>query len=143
MMDRSDMSIETLIQRSGQQATITAEAPTGQVPPQDAAGGANRSDANWVAVASGVPCLLNIASSALKSFGSARSDARANVIDVRIYFYSDPVEPGGISTRHRVTVTAPGHGGQRVIGIYAVQGVTDPNSLGRIIQVDCERIRTP
>jgi hypothetical protein len=136
------MSIESLIQNSGQQATITAEAPDRQVPRQDAAGGADRSDPNWVTVASGVPCLLNTSSSSLQAFGSHRNMERAAVIDARIYFITDPV-PSGISSRNRITVTAPGTGGPRVLGIYAVQGVKDPNSLGRIFQVDCERVRVP
>lgn len=137
------MSISSLISRSGMQATITAEAPDGQVPAQDALGGADRSDGNWVTVVSGVPCLLNTSSSSLAAFfGSGRNDARANVIDARIYFLSDPV-PSGISTRNRVTVTQQGTGGIRTLGVWSVQGVVDPNSMGRIFQVDCERIRTP
>ena len=55
---RDGSSFEALIEDSGQQALITCEAPDGQVPPQDALGGADRSDANWVTVASGVPCLV-------------------------------------------------------------------------------------
>jgi hypothetical protein len=136
------MSLESLISESGLQATITAECPDGQVVGQDGTGAADRSDTNWVAVASGVPCLLNTTSSSLQAFGSKRNDARMAVIDARIYFVCDPV-PSGISTRHRVTVVAPGTGGPRVLGVYAVQGITDPNSMGRIFQVDCERVRTP
>jgi hypothetical protein len=137
------MSIESLISRGGQQATITAEAPDGQVPAQDALGGADRSDANWILVASGVPCLLNTTSSTLSAFGGARNDARANVISARIYFAGDPV-PSGISTRHRITITDMGAGGPRSLGLYAVQGANQP-VLGSqtIIQVDCERLRTP
>lgn len=133
------MSVESLIDNSGQQASITAEAPDGQVPAQTAMGGADRSDANWVTVADGVPCLVRTRSSAL-SYG--RDDERAAVIDARIYFAADPV-PSGISSRHRITVTVAGTGGPRVLGIYDVQGVVDPNSMGRIFEVDCERIRTP
>jgi hypothetical protein len=136
------MSLESLINESGQQATITAEAPDGQLPAQDATGAADRSDDNWVTVADGVPCLVNTRSSTLEARGSKRNDGRANVIDARIYFAADPV-PSGVSTRHRVTVTVPGAGGPRALGVYAVQGVVDPNSMSRIFQVDCERVRTP
>jgi hypothetical protein len=136
------MSLESLINNSGLQATITAEAPDGQVVGQDGTGAADRSDANWLPVASGVPCLLNTTSSSLQAFGSKRNDARTAVIDARIYFLSDPV-PSGISTRHRVTVTKSGTGGPRVLGTWAVQSVDDPNSMGRLFEIDCERVRTP
>lgn len=133
------MSLESLIENSGQQATITAEAPDGQVPGQTAMGGADRSDGNWVPIAGPVPCLVRTRGSALNY---NRNDERAAVIDARIYFAADPV-PSGISSRHRITVTAAGTGGPRVIGVYAVMGTIDPNSMGRLFEVDCERIRTP
>lgn len=136
------MSLQSLIAASGLQATITAEAPDGQVVGQDATGAADRSDGNWVAVASGVACLLNTTSSSLQAFGSKRNDSRTAVIDARIYFACDPV-PTGISSRHRITIVKAGTGGPRVVGVYAVQGVTDPNSMGRLFEVDVERIRTP
>lgn len=122
------------------QATITAEAPDGQVPPQDALGGADRSDANWVTVAAGVPCLLSEKGSTLDY---SRNDARANVIQARVYFARDPV-PGGISSRNRITVTRATPGNQpQIPGIYAVQGTINPNAMGRLFEVDCERVRTP
>ena len=135
------MSVEALIEDSGQQALITCEAPDGQVPPQDALGGADRSDANWVTVASGVPCLVSPKSSKVNAF-PGRNDARAGIVDAVIYFSTDPV-PSGISSRHRITVTVPGTGGPQVVGVYAVQGSIDPNTMGRIFQVGCERVRVP
>lgn len=137
------MSLESLIASSGQQATITAEAVDGQVPAQDTLGGADRSDCNWVTVAAGVPCLVSTKSSTLSAFSSNRDDARRNVVTSRIYFLSDPAPGVGLSSRHRITVTAAGPGGPRSLGVYAVQGSVDPNSLGRLIQVDVERVRTP
>ena len=135
------MSVEALIEDSGQQALITCEAPDGQVPPQDALGGADRSDANWVTVASGVPCLVCPKTARVNAF-PGRNDARANLIDAVIYFSVDPV-PSGISSRHRITVIIPGTGGSKVLGVYAVQGSVDPNTMGHIFQVGCEKIKTP
>lgn len=130
------MSLESLILDSGVQATITAEAPEGQEPAQDLLGAVDRSAGNWVPVVADVPCLLRVRSSTINY---AHNDARANLVDARIYFLADP-SPSGLSTRHRVTVTQPGLGGPRVVGVYAVLGVVDPNSLGRVFQVDCSRV---
>ena len=124
------MSLDSLIADSGQMATITAEAADGRVPGRTSMGGADRSDANWLAVVSGVPCLVRPMGSSL---AYNRNDARAGVNLHRIYFVTDPV-PGGLSSRHRIEVDG---------AIYAVMGVQDPNSMGRILQVDCEQIRTP
>ena len=135
------MSVDSLIEDSGQQALITCEAPDGQVPPQDALGGADRSDANWVTVASGVPCLVCPKSARVNAF-PGRNDARVNLIDTIVYFSVDPV-PSGISSRHRITVTVQGTGGPKVLGVYAVQGSVDPNSMGVVFEVGCERIKTP
>lgn len=137
------MSLESLIDDSGQQATITAEAPGGRVPGQTALGGADRSDANWLTVADGLPCLVRERSVAV-DYG--RNDARASVVTARIYFVPDDVAavlPSGLSSRHRITVTVGGEGGPITTGVYAVKGAVDPNSMGRVLQVDCERIRTP
>ena len=133
------MSIESLIEDSGQQATITSEATRGQVPGQTAMGGADRSNANWATVADGVPCLVNPKGSSLDR---NRNDARANVINAEVFFLADPV-PGGMSSRHRITVTLTDRPDPVVLGVYAVTGVVDPNYLGRIFVADCERIRTP
>lgn len=130
-----------MIEESGQFATITAEAPDGQFPAQDATGAADRSDANWVTVASNVPCLVNPKSSAIRSY-PGQNDARQQIIDARIYFYADPV-PSGISSRHRITVNIQGTGGPQIIGVYAVQGAINPNYRSEIFEVDCERVRTP
>jgi hypothetical protein len=118
---------------------VTAEAPTGQFPPQDAVGGADRSDANWVGVAQGVPCLVRPRSSHLEAM-PGRNDARMNVVDTRVYFAADPV-PGGLNSRNRIVVTSCPD--PALIGIYAVQGVIDPNGMGRLFEADCERVRTP
>lgn len=113
-----------------QTATITAEAPSGSVPPQTVLGGANRSGP-WTVVADGAACLVRPRSSYLAAYGSSRDNARRNVEAVTIYFAVDPV-PGGINTRHRITVDG---------AVHAVQGVINVNSLDRLFQVDCERIR--
>lgn len=131
------MSLDSLIYDSGMEVTITAEAPDGQVPGQTAIGGADRSDANWVDVADGFPCLLRMQGSQIDY---DRNDARAMVEQGRIYMIYDPV-PAAISSRNRIKVTIPGEGGRRVLGVFAVTGVTDPNSMGRLLQVDVERIR--
>lgn len=135
------MSLESLIEESGQQATITSEAPAGQLPPQTLLGGVDRSDPNWVTVAAGVPCLVNVKSSTLSAFPS-RNDARANVADARIYFLPEAIALG-ITTRMRITVIAAPPHDPVVLGVYSVQGMTDPNSMGRILQIDCERVRNP
>ncbi len=118
-----------------QEAEISVEATAGQLPAQDALGGADRS-APWPVVVSGVPCLVNERAAELMAMGARRDDARRNVVTARIYFAEDPV-PGGMSSRHRITVTKDG----RTLGVYAVQGAIDPNQMGRIFQVDCERIK--
>ncbi len=132
------MSLESLITDSGQLATITRECPDGQFPRQDATGAADRSDANWVTVASGVPCLVSPKSSAVMAY-PGRNDARAQVLDARIYFLEDPSSEG-IDSTHRITITAQGTGGRKALGVYAVLGSTDPNMMGRLFQVDCERV---
>lgn len=135
------MSIEDIIERSGMQATITAEAPSGQEVGQTALGGADRSDADWIAVATAVPCLVSPSGSSLER---DRNDARENVIEAVIYFRCDPLAPGAaLGTRHRVTVTSTRTPDPVVLGVYAVTGVVDPNYLGRLFEVSCERIRIP
>jgi hypothetical protein len=136
------MSLESLIEDSGQLATITAEAPDGQVPGQDPTGAADRSDANWVSVVTGVPCLVSPKSSALRAY-PGQNNARQALVDARIYFTSDPVPTIGISSRNRVTVTTATTGEPQVLGVYAVLGVINPNTMDRLFEVDCERIRTP
>lgn len=96
---------------------------------QDALGGADRT--GWQPVVSDVPCLVR----RLSASQQVRDDARAQICDTRIYFADDPVlDFGGLSTRHRITVDG---------SIYRVTGPVDPNSLGRILQVDCELLRYP
>lgn len=139
------MSLESLISDSGQSAAISAEAADGQVPAQTALGGADRSDAGWVTVATAVPCLVRPRSSTLAAFDARRNDARANVVDATIYFAGDAIAALGIplSTRQRITVTTAPGTDPTVAGVYSVQGAINPNAMGRIYQVDCERIRTP
>lgn len=135
------MSLQSLIDNANQLAEITVEAPDGQVPSQSPMGGADRSQP-WPILASGVPCLVNTRSASLSAFGGAREDARASIFDTRIYFYSDPT-PSGFTTRMRITVTQAGNGELVTLGVYAVKSPTNPNSMARIFQVDCERVRTP
>lgn len=135
------MSIESIIENAGQAATITAEAPYGAAVGQTAMGGADRSDDVWLTVADGVPCLVDPGHSAIDR---QRNDAREDVISATIYFRADPV-PGGLSTRHRITVTATRSPNPDpvVLGVYAVTGAIDPNYLGRLFVVACERVRIP
>jgi hypothetical protein len=136
------MSLESLIEDSGQLATITAEAPDGAIPAQDPTAAADRSDGNWLPVVTGVPCLVSPKSSSLQAF-PGRNDARQAIVNARIYFTCDPVPTIGLSSRNRITVTTEAHGGPQVLGIYAVQGVINPNTMDRIFEADCERLRTP
>ena len=130
------MSLESLIEDSGQQAEIMAEANPGSRPTLTTMGGVDRSDPNWLEVVSGVSCLVRPQGGSLNL---NRNDARANVKTPRIYFLCDPV-PCGLTTKHRIKVSLGSDPTAR--GVYAVQDVTNPNSMGRIFQVDCERIRT-
>ena len=132
------MSLESLIEDSEQVADITVESTSGVGPPQTTMGGTDRSAGNWLGVAQQIPCLVRDQSATLNY---ARNDARANVKTTRIYFLCDPVPGGGLSTKHRITVSLGKDPVAR--GVYAVQGVIDPNSMGRLFEVDCERIRTP
>ena len=136
------MSIQGLIDAGGQLATITAEAPDRRTPGQTAAGGADRSDANWLTVVDGVPCLVWHQGSSLDT---DHNDQRAGIIQARIYFADDPAPPPGLSSRHRITVTESGpEDNRRVLGIYAVQGARRA-ALGSqdLLMADCERIRIP
>lgn len=135
------MSLESLIDDSGQLATITQEAPDGSVPGQDPTGAADRSDGNWVTIATGIPCLVNEKSSALQAF-PGRNDARVGIVNARIYFYYDPT-PKGLSSRNRITVFVAVKGIPQVLGVYAVQGRVNPNTMDRLFEVDCEKLRTP
>lgn len=110
-----------------QLATIEAEAPQPGTLGQDQLGGADRT--NWQPVVSGIPCLVR----RLSASQQVRNEARGQVCDTRIYFAADPV-PGGLNTRHRVTVGPY---------TYQITGAVDPNSLGRLLQVDCELLRFP
>lgn len=138
------MSLESLIEDSGQLATITVEALDGSVPPQSAMGGVDRSG-TWQQIATGVPCLLNNKNSQLMAW-PGRNDARAQVFDTRIYFYLDPT-PSGFTTRMRITVSEPGGGSgddptdTTDLGVYQVVSVNNPNSMDRIWQIDCEKVR--
>jgi hypothetical protein len=134
------VSIEGIIEQSGQLATVTAEAPRGVAAARTAMGGADRSDAAWLTVADGVPCLVSPSGSSLDR---RRNDAREDAIEAEIYFARDPA-PGGLNTRHRVSVTGTRTGGDPVaLGVYVVTGVVDPNYLGRLFVARAERIRVP
>ena len=136
------MSIESLITDSGQLATVTAEAADDQVPSQDPTGAADRSDGNWITVAANVPCLVRPRSSTVREYPGL-NDARAALVDATIYLLDDPVPSIGLSSRNRLTVTTAVLGAPQVLGVYAVLGVINPNTMDHHLQVDCERIRTP
>lgn len=133
------MSLESLIEDSGQLATITVESLTG-TPPRTAMGGVDRTG-TWPQIATGVPCLLNNKNSQLMAW-PGRNDARAQVFDTRIYFYYDPT-PAGFTTRMRISVTQTnGDTDVTDLGVYQIVAVQNPNSMGRIYEVDCEKVRT-
>lgn len=136
------MPIEDLIDRAETYATIAAEAPDRQTPPQTAMGGADRSDGNWLTVADGVPCLVWTREASLDY---DRNDARQTVVSARIYFHGDDVPNPGLTSRNRITVTSSAEGTPgRLLGVYAVLGAREPAlAAGRLLIVDCERIRTP
>ena len=133
------MSLESLIEDSNQFASITMEAPAGQIPPLTPMGGVDRTG-TWTPIVDSVPCLLNNKSSQLMAY-PGRNDARAQVFDTRIYFYYDPT-PTGITTRMRITVSQTIGTDTTDLGIYQVVSVQNPNSMGRILEVDCEKVRT-
>jgi hypothetical protein len=124
-----------------QLADIKEEAADGDVPAQDALGAADRSDANWVTVATDVPCMVRTVTARLDAF-PGRNDARAEIVNARIYFYTDPI-PRGIGTRNRVIVEDI---------VYAVQGIgargaakriaPSPTAEGHLFAIDCEVIKT-
>jgi len=135
------MSIESQVRRSGQFCDITVEAQPGQQPPQTAMGGTDRSG-GWLPVATGVPCLVNTKASPLMAY-PGRNDARAQVQTNRIYFYYDPT-PAGFTTRMRISVYKPGSDGDQTnLGTYRPVETFNPNSMDRIFQIDCEKVRTP
>lgn len=121
-----------------QLATIQAEGPAGVQPPQTALGGADRT--GWLDVADGVPCLFRSLNVTLAAFSGRRNDSRQNQYSARIYFAADPV-PEGLSSRHRIVVSGCPRAADN--GIYAVSGAIDPNAMGRLLQVDVERVRQP
>lgn len=134
------MSIESLIDDSGQLATITVEAPDGQTPGQTLLGGADRTDGQRLPVAADVPCLVNTLASDLDR---SRNDGRADVIRARIYFAGDPTD-SRLTTRHRIAVAVPGDPYSQVAGIYAVTGVVAPTrGADRLVWAECERVRDP
>ena len=110
-----------------QTAMIEVEATLPATPGQDMLGGADRT--NWQQVADGIPCLVR----RLSASQQIRIEARGEICDTRIYFGNDPTIEG-MSTRHRITVDG---------SIYHVKGSVDPNSMGRLLQVDCELLRFP
>jgi hypothetical protein len=124
-----------------QLADIYEEAEDGSVPPQDALGAADRSDANWPLVATDVPCMVRVVTARLDAF-PGRNDARAEIVNARVYFFKDPIE-GGIGTRNRIIVEDV---------VYAVQGIgargaakriaPSPTAEGHLFEIDCEVIKT-
>lgn len=131
------MSIDSMIADAGQQCAVEVDS-TFSLPSQTAMGGADRTATNWVTVADAVPCLVRILTYKLED---DQNGQRVAVVSARIYFVSDPV-PDGLNVRHRVRITNTGTGGPRVTGTWSVQGVNDPNSMGRLIYVDAQRTGT-
>lgn len=82
-----------------------------------------------VPLAQGVPCLVR----PLSALRFVRNDQDVEAIDSRIYFAGDPLAPGGeLTARHEL----------RVDGVhYRISGSIDLNSMGRLLHVDCERLR--
>jgi hypothetical protein len=121
---------------------ITVEAPTGQLPAQDALGGADRT-APWPVVAQGVPCLYRPGASSLQARTARRDDARRSVNTGKVYFSASTLGqiPGGLTSRMRITITQAIDSG--ALGVYAVTGSIDPNTMGHHLEVDVERVRTP
>lgn len=110
-----------------QDAKIEVESPQPGTLGQDDLGGADRTA--WQAVVDGIPCLVRRLSASMQ----VRSESRGQICDTRIYFADDPV-PEGLGSRHRVIVDG---------SIYHVKGAVDPNSMGRLLEVDCELMRFP
>lgn len=99
------------------------------IPPgQSGSGGVDRTG-DPVPIAEGVPCLVR----PLSALRFARNDQDAEAIDSRIYFAGDPLAPGGeLTARHEI----------RVDGVfYRISGSINVNSMGRLLHVDCERLR--
>lgn len=128
------MSIESLIERSGQECSILATTAAGSAR-QTATGGVDRTAAGWSSVADGVPCLVRPTGSSL----NLGNDTMSNQEYLKVYLAGDPV-PGGISVRHRLAVTRAGDGSPNAIGTYNVISVVDANGRGRLIEVGCERL---
>lgn len=120
-----------LILSSGQTCDISVEATAGQTPPLTTMGGTDRSKA-WPFVVQGVPCFEHPQSAQLNR---NVNDERQGIVDARFYFIGDPViGKGGISSRHRIT---------RNSVVYAVLGTINAMQVGIVVQVDCEKVRTP
>src|SRR5215469_3488934 len=131
------MSLEDLIDASGQVATITQEAPPGLIPPQTAMGGVDRT-MQWPSIAT-LPCHVNTTASPLQPYPTGRNNERQQVYTTRIYFYSCPSI--GFTTRMRIAVA--GGSDPAVVGTYQIEAVKNPNSMSRLWEIDCERVRTP
>lgn len=100
-----------------QRATIRAQAET-----VDALGGVVRTP--YAVVASDVPCLVRPQVNSLAGEGQGRAGSEQTL---RIYFATDPQ----VTSASRIDVDGV---------YYRPIGSQDPNSLGRIFQVDCEQV---
>ena len=99
---------------------------------QTTAGGPDRTGAAAV-LADGVPCLVRPRGASLLAFLGRRDDQRAETVDARIYFAGDPLAPADeLTARCRIVVDGR---------TYSVNGVSDVNSMDRLLHVDCERLR--
>lgn len=131
------MSIDARIADAGTIVSVEAdEIATG--PAQTSMGGVDRSDSNWVTIADGVPCLIEIEKpDRIMINDQVRYETKAI-----IYLMSDPV-PGGMSISHRIRVMEAGHAGSSIRGLWAVIGVTDPVPFGHHLEVNALRIGLP
>jgi hypothetical protein len=114
-------------------ADIEAEAPVGVSTGQTAMGGADRTA--WVPVEYGVPCLFSPRS---LDVSSADDRAQQRVVGVVYFMDGDPVA-GGLTSKHRITVGGCPRAADN--GTYSVVGAKDINAMGRVLEVQVERVR--
>jgi hypothetical protein len=113
-------------------ADVEAEAPRGQATGQTGMGGADRTA--WIPVESNLPCLFRP-----RSVNNLSADNRAQQqILAKVYFTTDPVATG-LTSKHRLVIR--GCPRQADNGTYSVIGARDINALGRVLEVEVERVR--
>jgi hypothetical protein len=113
-------------------ADVEAEAPAGTSAGQTGMGGVDRT--TWIPVESNLPCLFRP-----RSVNNVATDDRAQQqILAKVYFTSDPVATG-LTSKHRLIIR--GCPRQADNGTYSVIGARDINALGRVLEVEVERVR--